>query len=105
MRGHIFVAAVLILATAAITDGIGLGDVYRMFKHGVNATCVGIPDFVKDKIIPLKCVQCENNLWSFKGDLNLMSLGRCLRNGGDTVPINIFGLFASILVSLFFYRN
>ena len=71
---------------------------------GVNATCVGIPDFVKDKIIPLKCVQCENNLWSFKGDLNLMSLGKCLRNGGDTITINIFGLIASILVSLLIYR-
>lgn len=34
MRGHIFVATVFILATAAVTDGIGLGDVYRMFKHG-----------------------------------------------------------------------
>ena len=71
-----------------------------VFMLGVNATCVSIPEVVKKKIIPLRCVKCEDNLWTFNGTLSVGAVKHCI-NAADNVGINALGLLASVTISLF----
>jgi len=98
----LFVVLVLVSALAVV-HSIGLQDlmkVYNMLKNGVNATCVSIPEVVKKKIIPLRCVKCEDNLWTFNGTLSVGAVKHCI-NAADNVGINALGLLASVTISLF----
>jgi len=104
MTDKFAIVVLALLSTAVVAHSIGFGDlanVYKMLQSGVNATCVEIPDFVKNAIIPIKCVKCENNLWSFKGELSLTNLRACF-NAANVVGINVVGLVTSITVSLLY---
>jgi len=81
-----------------------LPKVFKMLTSGVNATCVNIPDFVKDYVIPLKCVKCENNMWTFNGTLSLGNVKACF-SSASAAGINVFTLFASTLISFMFYLS
>lgn len=94
----------VLVASLAVVHSIGFGDltkVYQLLKDGVEATCVEIPEFVGKYVIPLKCVKCENDRWTFNGTLGVQTLKQCF-SAADAVGINIVGLLASIAVSLFY---
>jgi len=102
MGDKTLIVMLVAVLSLAMVHGIGLGDltkVYNLLKNGLNATCVTIPEMVTQKIVPLRCVKCENDLWSFNGTISFSSLKKCV-NSGDQVGANTFTLMASVALSI-----
>jgi len=98
----IFVVLVLV-ASLAIVHSLGFSDAlkyFNMLKNGFNATCVTIPDFVKEKIIPARCVKCENNAWSLNVSVSLTSLRKCV-SAANGIGVNAIVFVTSVSLSLF----
>ena len=74
----------------------------RIMYTGVNATCVEVPKFVKDFVIPLKCVKCEDNVWSFNGTLGVGTLKACFSAASYTTSLNVFVILTTAASAMFF---
>jgi len=78
-----------------------LPKILDMLKKGVNATCVEIPKFVKDFVIPIKCVKCENNVWSFNGTLGFSTMKACFSAASSCSSLNVFVVLTTAASAVF----